>query len=60
MKKSIVLNNDVKKGHIINMKDLNFKKPGIGLKPISYKKLLERKILKNLKKNTLLKYEHCK
>ena len=48
------------KGHIINMKDLNFKKPGIGLKPISYKKLLGRKILKNLKKNTLLKYEHCK
>ena len=41
--KSIVLNNDVKKGHIINMKDLNFKKPGIGLKPISYKKLLGRK-----------------
>jgi len=52
--KSIVLNQDVDKGHILTIKDLNFKKPGIGLKPLNYKKLIGKKILKKLKKNTLL------
>ncbi len=58
--KSIVLDNDVKKGHVLKVSDLNFKKPGTGIKPIYYKKLIGKKILKTLKKNTLINKKHYK
>jgi len=49
--KSIVAAKDLPKGKIIKLSDLNFKKPGTGLKAKNYKKILGGKINKNIKKD---------
>ena len=54
MQKSIVASKDNKVGSIIKMKDLNFKSPGGGLKPYDYKKILNKRIKKNIFKDDLI------
>ena len=56
--KSIVLSKSLKKGQIIKFDDLAFKKPGDGIKPAFYKKILGRKIVKAIKKDCKLEWEH--
>ena len=55
--KSIVAKFNLKKGKILKFEDLAFKKPGGGLKPASYKELVGKKLIKDLKEDQLLKKE---
>jgi N,N'-diacetyllegionaminate synthase len=50
--KSIVLLKDLKKGSIIEIDDLAFKKPGSGIKTKYYKQIVGRKTSKNIIANT--------
>lgn len=53
--KSIVAELDLKKGIIIKKEYLAYKKPGIGISARYYKKLLGKRLKKNLKKDELFK-----
>jgi len=55
--KSIVAKFNLKKGKIITFEDLAFKKPGEGLKPKYYKKLLGKRLIKDIKEDQILKEE---
>lgn len=52
--KSIVAKRDLNKGAIISIDDLDFKKPGDGIKAFDYKKILGKELLVNLKKDDKL------
>ncbi len=57
MKKSAFLARDIKTGEILNMSDLNFLRPGIG---IDYKQaiiIIGKKFTSDIKKNAQLKIE---
>lgn len=58
--KSLVINKDKKKGEKIYFKDLDSKKPQIGIKISDYKKYIGKKIKFNLSKGTFLKKNHFK
>lgn len=58
--KSVVLNKDLDKNHIIKLSDLSLKKPNIGINAESIKKVIGKKLIKNMKKNTFLKFSHLK
>lgn len=53
--KSIILNKKLEKGHILKKNDLSFKKPGDGISAKYYKKIIGKKIKKNLPLNHKLK-----
>ena len=53
-RKSIVYVDDLKKGSIIDRKHIGFKKPGTGINPDNYKKILGKKLIKSVKKDDLL------
>jgi N-acetylneuraminate synthase len=55
--KSIVLSNDYKKDKILTLNDLAFKKAGNGISAQFYKKIIGRKLKKDLKKDHLLNYK---
>lgn len=55
--KSIYLSCDCKKNQIIKPKMLVYKKPGKGISASKYKKIIGRKINKNLKKNHMLSWK---
>ncbi len=57
MAKSIVAAKDIKKNHIIKYSDLSFKSPGGGIEPYNYKKILNKKLKKNIKKDELITYK---
>jgi sialic acid synthase SpsE len=54
-RKSLVLNDDLKKGERLTEKNLTLKRPGNGISPVYYYKYLNKRVKINLKKNTLLK-----
>jgi sialic acid synthase len=58
MQKSIVINKNVKMGHIIKKEDIDFKSPGGGLHPYQYEEILNKKINKDLNQDdqVLLEY----
>ena len=43
------------KNKVINLNDITTKRPGIGIPSMMYKKVIGKKLRKNVKKNTLLK-----
>ncbi len=49
--KSVVAARDLNKGHVLVFNDLAFKKPGDGIRADNYKKIIGKKLLKNVKKN---------
>ena len=53
--KSIVVKIKIEKNQIIEFNDLAFKKPGHGIKPEEYKKILGKKAKKCLKENHVIK-----
>ena len=53
--KSCALSEDKKIGYVIKEKDIIFKKPGFGINAKYIKKLLEKKLKKNVKSNRLLR-----
>ena len=56
----MVLKNDMKKGDIISIKDIDFKRPSNGLPPNSLELILGKKITDNYKKNTLVNLQMIK
>ena len=56
--KSIVASRSLKKGTVIKLEDLRFKKPGDRIKAKDYRKVIGKKILKNLKKDEKLIYKN--
>jgi len=55
--KSIVLKKDLKKGDSVTNDVIAYKKPGNGIKPKEVSKILNKTINKDIKANTLLKYD---
>ena len=53
--KSIVSKKFIKKGKIVTINDLDFKKPGNGISPDNIKKIIGKKVKKNIKHNVILK-----
>ena len=58
--KSIVLSKDMYKEQKIKYEDLNFKKPGIGIRPDDIKNVIGKVLKKNLKKDSILNYKDFK
>tara|TARA_B100000989_G_scaffold298627_1_gene288821 strand:- start:3074 stop:4057 length:984 start_codon:yes stop_codon:yes gene_type:complete len=50
--KSIVAKNNLEKDTVIQLKDLSFKKPGDGILSDNYKKLIGKKLKRNIPKNS--------
>ena len=57
-RKSIVLNEDVKKGTIIQKEMLAIKRPGTGISPKYIGEVVGKTAIKDLKSGTLLKCEY--
>ncbi len=55
-RRSLYIARDMKKGDILNEKNLRIVRPGLGLEPKYYDELLGRKVNKDLKKGTALKW----
>jgi len=55
--KSIVARNDLLKGHILKYEDLDFKKPGDGVRADKYKEIIGKKLSKNLQKDDKILFE---
>tara|TARA_S200000501_G_scaffold276234_1_gene260092 strand:- start:2103 stop:3149 length:1047 start_codon:yes stop_codon:yes gene_type:complete len=55
LKKSIVVNADLKKNDKLTLENISFKRPGTGMRPIEINKIVNKKVVRNIKKNTLLK-----
>ena len=53
-RKSIVYSKNIKKGEIINKRNISFKKPGIGIEPSKMQTVLGKKLKKNVKIDDLL------
>jgi N,N'-diacetyllegionaminate synthase len=53
-RKSIVAKYDIKKKELFSDKNITFKRPGTGISPMKYKKILGRKSSKNYKKDELI------
>ena len=56
--KSIVSKNFIYKGKKISLKDLDFKKPGDGIKANQLNKVLGKRVKKDIKSNTKLQLSH--
>lgn len=54
--KSIVTEKYLRKGTKIKLSDLNFKKPGDGIRADQYKKIIGKKVKKNININRKIKY----
>ena len=50
----------LQKNQIIKKSDLKFKKPGNGIATVNYKKIIGKKILKNLNKDHVLSWADFK
>jgi len=55
--KSIFLKRNLKKNHILNIKDFNFKKANTGVSQENLNEILGKKLKKNKKKNDILNYK---
>lgn len=54
-RRSIVSRSNFKKGHKIQIKDLDFKRPGTGINPKEVKKILGKKLIKTINKDHIFK-----
>ena len=54
-RKSLVSAFELRKGKILKRKDILFKRPGTGISPLDLEKVLGHKILRNIKKNKIIK-----
>ena len=59
-RRSLVYNNTLKKGHIITKQDLIPKRPGHGISPKSYEKIVGKTLLCDVEEDNLIKLEHFK
>ena len=59
-RRSLYISDDMKKGDVLNEKNLRIVRPGMGLPPKYYETLLGRKINRDVKKGTALTWEMIK
>ena len=59
-RRSIVINRYIKKGSKITEKDLICKRPATGISPMQIKKVIGRKVKRNLKSDTILNWSYLK
>lgn len=59
-RRSIVLANNLKEGETIKLENLEFKRPGTGIRPDEVKYVIGKKIIKNIEKDEILKWEDLK
>ena len=57
-RRSIILNKPVKKGHIIQLEDLDFKRPGTQIAPDELQYVIGRRVKCDLEYDTVLKWTH--
>ena len=55
--KSIVASSNLSKGQILNLEDIRFKKPGIGIPAARYKEVVGKKLLKDVQADELLNFD---
>lgn len=56
-RRSIVTKRNIKKGEIIGEKDLDFKRPGTGIRPDEIKYVLGRKVTRDIEKDELINWQ---
>ena len=59
-KKSCVTNKDLKKNHILKKGDICFKRPGNGISPLELNKILGKRIIRDIKKNKVIRRKNIK
>jgi len=59
-RRSIVLSEDMEKNTPLKISNISFKRPGNGISPMYYKKILGKKLKKNLKYDHILKWQDFK
>jgi N-acetylneuraminate synthase len=57
-RRSIVVNNDLKVGHIITTDDITYKRPGIGISPLYWDEVIGMKLTQNVVADDILKWSH--
>tara|TARA_B100000686_G_C16806352_1_gene991066 strand:+ start:15554 stop:16627 length:1074 start_codon:yes stop_codon:yes gene_type:complete len=57
-RRSIVLKNDLKSGDILREEHLTYKRPGTGISPLHWDNIIGSRILIDLKKDQLIKWEY--
>jgi len=55
VKKSLVASRNLKIGHVISYEDITIKRPGSGIKPEYIDKIVGRRVLRDIKKDELIK-----
>ena len=56
-RRSIVANRDIKEGQVILEEDICFKRPGVGIEPSEYKKVIGMKAKRDIIEDTILQWE---
>ncbi|MBA7557814.1 N,N'-diacetyllegionaminic acid synthase [subsurface metagenome] len=56
-RRSVVTKRKIKEGEFLQKKDLDFKRPGIGIRPDEVKYILGRKVNKDIDEDELIKWE---
>jgi len=56
-RRSVVTKRNIKEGEILQKTDLNFKRPGTGIRPDEVKYILGRKVNKDVNEDELIKWE---
>ncbi len=54
-RRSVVSNFELKKNHKVSLKDIDFKRPGTGLSPENFKKIIGKRLNKKIKKDHIFK-----
>ena len=55
VRRSIVAKTDIKKGDKLTSKNLTTKRPGIGISPMNWETVLDKKAIKNFRKDEIIK-----
>lgn len=58
IRKSLVSSTDIKKGDVITKKMIDIKRPGTGIQPEYYDKIIGKKSKTDIKKDTIIKWEN--
>jgi len=56
-RRSIVINMEKSKGEVLERKDLAFKRPGTGISPTETQKVIGKRLLTNIRKDQILRWE---
>ena len=60
MRRSVVVKNFIKKDQLINVTDLDFKRPGTGIAPSDIRFILNKRAKKNLYPDEIIKKKNIK